>query len=38
MFLLKNKTSRFALGFMAHAGPQRRAIVLEHFVAKGILK
>ena len=23
---------------MAHAGPQRRGIVREHFVAKGILK
>ena len=31
-------TSRSALGFMAHAGPQRRGIVREHFVAKGILK
>ena len=32
------ETSRSALGFMAHAGPQRRGIVREHFVAKGILK
>ena len=32
------KTSRFALGFMAHAGPQRRGIVPEHCVAKVILK
>ena len=31
-------TSRSALGFMAHAGPQRRGIVREHFVVKGILK
>ena len=31
-------TSRSALGFMADAGPQRRGIVREHFVAKGILK
>ena len=31
-------TSRSALGFMAHAGPQRRGIVREHFVAKRFLK
>ena len=32
-----DRTSRSALGFMAHAGPQRRGILREHFVAKGIL-
>ena len=35
---LNPHNSRSALGFRAHAGLQRRGIVRDHFVAKGILK